>query len=108
MLELRIGVWRSWLSAPALGAGGPPFESEYPDYDTRSFSYYVFLTHCRFSVMGLFLFSKVRFHPSFEIISLSSSWVWHPTSSLILRLVLPTESLFIFRTFPISELFIPR
>jgi hypothetical protein len=27
-----VGVWRSPASAPALGAGGPRFESEHPDH----------------------------------------------------------------------------
>lgn len=27
------GAWRSWISAPALGAGGPEFESRRPDHE---------------------------------------------------------------------------
>ncbi len=27
------GMWRSLVSAPALGAGGPRFESGHPDHD---------------------------------------------------------------------------
>jgi hypothetical protein len=33
MLRLACGMWRSLVSAPALGAGGRGFESRHPDYE---------------------------------------------------------------------------
>ena len=33
------GVWRSPVSAPALGAGGHGFESRYPDHRCTSLVY---------------------------------------------------------------------
>jgi hypothetical protein len=37
-LRMANGMWRSLVSAPALGAGGPRFESGHPDQKCRSWT----------------------------------------------------------------------
>ena len=54
-LDNAIGMWRSPASVPALGAGGPRFESWYPDKSTRKATIWLLFLFSYTTMAGLYL-----------------------------------------------------